>query len=280
MSAQWTLSGGGEITWTGAFVKWSSRVIVLPVDLTYGVSGFFDIDCPTSGTITGYINASGSSLVTCTAAGIPLSSWHALYYIIRQGATNTFTQTNFVVVNYTNSTYKIDSSWLLIAMRSGDMGTLKWIPGNENIPSSGTINLVTGYRSWQVINKFYYSENIAGASPTQAGNFRSITISASGTAFVSFNCLHRAASFTGGTSAVYWSLRKNSTTISASALGTRWLSFAAAAFPSTNTSSDNWQPLSMVWSGTVSSGDIIHVHIAVIESTLGINDAYLSITVI
>lgn len=279
INAQWTLTGGGDITWIGTHIKWSQAVYLLPVDRSYTASGYIVISCPTSGTVTAFTGTSGSTSVTCTSNGIPLSGWQALYYRIALGQNETSDVTRFRIVEYLNTDVKITSDWILLCNRNGNDNALRWLPSQENIPVNGTYISSTGYRSWQVINKYHLSE--AYATQTMSiGNYKTITMSVTGTAFVSFNCLQRAVGFSGNTSAGYWSLKKNSIKISDGVLGTRWLAFANAAFASGNQSVDNWQPLSIVWSGPVSAGDIIYVVCETVEGGLSINGAYLSITVI
>jgi hypothetical protein len=51
-TAQWTMNGGGLVTWNGTAILWNQRVIVIPVENTeMGSAGYFDITCPTSGSI-------------------------------------------------------------------------------------------------------------------------------------------------------------------------------------------------------------------------------------
>jgi hypothetical protein len=136
--AQWALSGGGDVTWSAGFVKWSIRLIALPVDRTYGTSGYIDINCPLSGTIPAYSEASGVSTVTCTSNGIPLSPWQSLYYVVSYGQTSTSIQSQFVVVSHGNTSFKLTSNWLLLAIRNGDDGCLKWMGSHAYIPNNST----------------------------------------------------------------------------------------------------------------------------------------------
>ena len=129
---------GGDVTWSASYVKWSLRLIALPVDMTYGTSGYIDINCPLSGTITAYSGSSGVSTVTCTSNGIPLSPWQSLYYVVSYGQTSTSIQSQFVVVSHANTSFKLTSNWLLIAVRNGDDGCLKWMGSHAYIPYNST----------------------------------------------------------------------------------------------------------------------------------------------
>lgn len=154
-TTQWTLSGGGLVTWTGSALLWSQRVIAIPVERSeMGSSGYFDITCPTSGTITYYNNLDVTTTVTCTAAGIPLGSWEALYYEVTEGMAEPTSQTRFRVVHYQNTVWRPGPGWILIAAVNGDgtnIGHLKWMPGQVNLPTIGstvTYNSGRGISSW------------------------------------------------------------------------------------------------------------------------------------
>jgi hypothetical protein len=139
-SAQFALSGGGTVTWSSANLRWSARVIAIPVERTeFSQSGFIDINCPTSGTIVSY-NADGSiSTVTCTSNGIPMSDWVGLYYEVTPGQTNTSDASRFRLVNYQNTNWRPSTNWLLLACTNGDEGSIKWLPGQCNILSNSTM---------------------------------------------------------------------------------------------------------------------------------------------
>jgi hypothetical protein len=149
------MSGGGLVTWTGTSLLWNQRVIVIPVaNPTMGSAGYFDITCPTSGNITYYNSVNVTTTVTATAAGIPLGSWEALYYIATEGMSSGSDPTKFAVVNYQNSTWRPSTGWILLAAVNGDgtnIGHVKWLPGQVNLPTTGatvTYNTGTGVSSW------------------------------------------------------------------------------------------------------------------------------------
>jgi hypothetical protein len=135
-TSQFTVNGGGTVTWSAAGnLLWSQRVMVIPAwrNAAYATGGYWDIYCPTSGTII-----SNGGTVTCTAAGIPVSGWFALYYRVVPGTGSTSVQSNFLIKDYTDTTYSPDSNWILLAVRNGDSGEIKWMPGNTTIPLGGT----------------------------------------------------------------------------------------------------------------------------------------------
>lgn len=119
LRANRNLTGGGTITVSaGGSVKWSTRFIVIANGrgAHFSTTGYYDIICPTSGTITG---VGGSSNTTATADGIPIGSWEALYYIMPIGSAQTSLAANFRVALYT-ADVEIPSDWLLICVRNGD----------------------------------------------------------------------------------------------------------------------------------------------------------------
>jgi hypothetical protein len=145
--AQRKLSGGGTVTWsTSGYIKWTERLILLPIDLDfYNSGGYININCPTSGTIPLYLNNGTNSTVTCTSAGIPLSDWRSLYYVIEKGQTSTSDASRFRVVEYSNNTnIKIDSNWVYICGRNGDNNRLKWMAG----PTSLALGATYGDIAW------------------------------------------------------------------------------------------------------------------------------------
>jgi hypothetical protein len=128
LRANKNITGGGTITVDASGnVLWSSRFIVISNGrgAYFGTSGYFDITCPTSGTITG---VGGAANKTATTAGIPLAAWEALYYILPIGSTNGSLAANFRVASYTANA-DIPHNWVLICVRNGDNGVFKFTNG-------------------------------------------------------------------------------------------------------------------------------------------------------
>ena len=128
LRANRSISGGGVITVDASYnVYWTQRFIIISNGRgsNFSTNGYFDIDCPTSGTITG---VGGAANVTATASGIPLASWTALYYILPIGSANGSLAANFRVASYT-SDLDIPSTWILIAIRNGDSNVVHFNNG-------------------------------------------------------------------------------------------------------------------------------------------------------
>lgn len=128
LRANHNMTGGGTVSFDGTNIKWTSRFIVISNGRgsNFGTSGFFDITMPTSGTITG---VGGATNATATASGVPLSAWQALYYILPIGSTNVSNAANFRIAAYTTN-LDIPSEWVLVAIRNGDNGTVKFSTGD------------------------------------------------------------------------------------------------------------------------------------------------------
>jgi hypothetical protein len=133
--AQWTLSGGGNVSWDGSNLLWSYRIIAIPVEKNeFSSVGFIEMDCPTSGTITYYKSDGTTGTATCTSSGVPIGSWEALWYVVTPGQTQYSVQTNFILTHYDNSNWRHNSNWLLIAVKNGDAASqygLKFMPTNS-----------------------------------------------------------------------------------------------------------------------------------------------------
>ena len=254
LEAQLTLSGGGDVTWTGSYVKWDHRVIILPADNEYyNTSGHINIPCPTSGTIPFYNGSDTITTKTCTASGIPLGAWEAVYYVISksQSPGNSSHQTsinpNFIVVDYRSSHFKPQSNWILICLLNDDDKSLLWKPGQINITKGGVYSSSGGYVTKQ--NTY----NTYSGTATGTGDWRSVTISESGIAHVHYHSLVRTGMRSGHTTtAVYAGLRRNSTNITDPVLGYRWAT-------GSDSDSDRWRPINLSWSGKVAAGDVIKV---------------------
>ena len=165
LSAQWTLSGGGTTTYNGSAILWSNRVIAIPVEKDeLSTSGYIDIYCPTSGTITYYNASNVTTTVTCTANGIPISAWEALYYEITPGQSYSTDQTKFRLVNYNNSTWRPSSNWLLICTVNGDASSLKWTPGQVIIPTNGSFDSSNSTNNWQIAGTTNYVPKFTSAN--------------------------------------------------------------------------------------------------------------------
>lgn len=126
LRANTNITGGGTITVNSSgYIKNSARFIVIANGrgTHFATSGYFDINIPTSGTVTG---VGGSSNKTATSNGVQLDAWEALYYILPVGSSNTSVAANFRVAKYTSNVV-IPETWILLAVRNGDSGQKVWV---------------------------------------------------------------------------------------------------------------------------------------------------------
>ena len=126
VKAGFHLAGGGTITVDGSYrVGWTQRMIVINVGrgTHFSTDGFFDIDQPTSGTITA---VGGGTANTWTASGIIIPNWESLYYILPIGSDKTSIDANFRMVGYQSSDLEIPDDWILIAKHLADAAYIKF----------------------------------------------------------------------------------------------------------------------------------------------------------
>jgi hypothetical protein len=118
--AQFTMSGGGTVTWGGGLLKWTSRFIAIPMGQTTASVGYIDINQPTSNIPAGQVYNGVAR--TASASGVVLNSWEALYAVHTPGGNNTAVR--FFIVIYTTA-FNPPSNWLLVAAINGDDGSVK-----------------------------------------------------------------------------------------------------------------------------------------------------------
>lgn len=122
LRSQGNVTGGGTVTHNSSGqLRWTERFIVIANGrgTYFGTDGFFNIDIPADGTvITG---VGGAANQTVVAGGIPITTWHALYYILPIGSNYLSQAANFRLVNY-QADLDIPPNWFLIAVRNSDAG--------------------------------------------------------------------------------------------------------------------------------------------------------------
>lgn len=125
------LAGGGTITVSPSYeVKWTARFITISRGrgANTATGGYFDITMPAAGTvIDGY---GGAANKTVTAAGIPLGSWEALWYVLPYGSGVTSLPGNFRVTSYT-ANFNVPNDWVLICLRNSDANRVEFTTGDK-----------------------------------------------------------------------------------------------------------------------------------------------------
>ncbi|MEW6491438.1 MAG: hypothetical protein AB1589_02645 [Cyanobacteriota bacterium] len=129
--AQYTLSGGGTVTWEGpgGRLKWTNRFIAISMGISKSFSeekkyhekfGYIDIGMPISDIPAAQVYDEAARKVD--ANGVVLNAWEALYAVHTVGGDNT--QVSLQIVRHRRAFYA-PSNWLLIAVVNGDDGTVK-----------------------------------------------------------------------------------------------------------------------------------------------------------
>ena len=124
--ANYSMSGGGTVTWSGTTLKWTSRIICIPVSKNFSSNGHIDIAANT---------------------GIQIPSWHGLYWVHQRG--KDYQSGALQVLDYNGASVLPDENWLLIAQNNADTGSLKWMPGVIILPNDTNYNSDSGITSWQ-----------------------------------------------------------------------------------------------------------------------------------
>jgi hypothetical protein len=124
------MTGGGTISYavTAGYVKWTSRFIVIGDSKgtsTPNNASYFDIVMPTSGSI----DVVGTTAVTATVNGIPLSVWQALYYDLSAGSAVGSTAYHIMDYNASTANYMIPATWVLVCVINGDFTVAKFSVG-------------------------------------------------------------------------------------------------------------------------------------------------------
>ena len=131
-----TLGGALTVSSSG-YVKWSNRYIVSSNGNSsdFATLGYYYIETPISGTITG---VGGASNVTATSDGIPLNDYQALYYILPTSSGSTSLPGNFRVASYSSSLI-VPQDWLLLCVVNGNNHVF-YFPNGIKLSKGQTIN--------------------------------------------------------------------------------------------------------------------------------------------
>jgi hypothetical protein len=137
--AQHATTCSGLVKWTGTHLSWLHRCIALPVEKSeFGLSGYIDMYLPATGTsIIHYSGTTGVSSITTTADGFPIGTWEALWYVVTPGQSHATVNSQYVITDHHNDTWKPNSNWILLAVHNGDSAGggstyLKFMPTNGN----------------------------------------------------------------------------------------------------------------------------------------------------
>ena len=160
---------------------------------------------------------------------------------------------------------------LILQPNSGRVGI-----GTTNPTATLHVNGTMSYNTKQATHQ--KNAGLAYTSSNASQNLRNVTISADGIAHVHVTGLWRMSAFSGtngtDTEAAYFSIRKNSTEVTAGSVGHR-----VAKLGNVN-DTNQWKPIVLSWSGAVSSGDTINVYASSIENNIEFNELDLNVLVV
>ncbi|KYF85343.1 hypothetical protein BE20_31510 [Sorangium cellulosum] len=121
--AQYTLSGGGTVTWggRGQKLKWTKRFIAMCAEQGETFSdGHVAISA--SSASPSIVQDWDDAVRACDADGVVLNDWEALYAVHRPGGDSA--AVTFRIVNYGHK-FKAPSNWILVATVNGEDNTVK-----------------------------------------------------------------------------------------------------------------------------------------------------------
>lgn len=138
MKAQFSLSGGGTVTWASDRLKWTQRFIAISMERSVTCTGgHINIFQPTE-------DIPAADVYTGTARsvddnGVLLQGWEALYAVHPVGTDQNIS--GFKIVRYTH-TFNAPSNWILVAVRNADAGnnSVKLGTGVILYPNSASTN--------------------------------------------------------------------------------------------------------------------------------------------
>jgi hypothetical protein len=123
VKAQFTVSGGGTVTWGGVNnrLKWTRRFIAISMGRTPAVpNGHVNINMPTSDIPAD--NVYDGKARSANAEGVVLTGWDALYAVHNVGGTEN--DTSFRIVRHTVD-FNAPSNWILVGVVNGDDSSIK-----------------------------------------------------------------------------------------------------------------------------------------------------------
>ncbi|HEU4561837.1 MAG TPA: tail fiber domain-containing protein [Longimicrobium sp.] len=121
LKLQFTLSGGGQVTWIANRLKWTNRFIGISANRgTTFSTGYVDLYQPT--TDIPAANVYNNAARSANADGVLLGDWDALYAVHTPGGGPG--EIAYRIVNYQYE-FNAPSNWILVAVRNGDNGAVR-----------------------------------------------------------------------------------------------------------------------------------------------------------
>ena len=123
VKAQFTLSGGGTVSWggPGGRLKWSNRFIAISMEKSVSFSaGHMNINQPTSDIPAAQVYDGQAR--SATTDGVVLNNWEALYAVHTVGGDQS--AVSYQITRYTHN-HNAPSNWILVAVVNDDDDTIK-----------------------------------------------------------------------------------------------------------------------------------------------------------
>ena len=126
--AQFALTGGGKVEWTGSHLKWSNRFLAISVERGRALqAGHINIYMPKDKTtipVSGYTHSRSNGERTFrTSEGFELKAWEALYAVHTVG--NDQSAIEFQIKSWETGDFEATSNWILVAVRNDEDKTVK-----------------------------------------------------------------------------------------------------------------------------------------------------------
>lgn len=121
VKAQFTMSGGGNVTWAAGRLGWTKRFIAISANRGNAhATGHVNIFQPTANIPAQFVYDGAARSVT--PEGVPLTAWEALYAVHAVGEGEA--AVTYRIVRYTHA-FDAPSNWILVAVVNADDGTVK-----------------------------------------------------------------------------------------------------------------------------------------------------------
>lgn len=136
--AQFTLSGGGTVTWAESRLKWTRRFIAIAMGQNASfATGHINIDQPTTDIPAAQVSDGTTNDRSVNNNGVSLKAWEALYAVHEVGGNQN--RVSFRIQEYRYN-FDAPSNWILVAVVNGDNASIKLGTGVTLNPDTSSTN--------------------------------------------------------------------------------------------------------------------------------------------
>lgn len=173
VAVQSLISDPYNFTFVNQSIKWTVPFIANLAGKPHSLDGIFNIAMPAVGTS---INTSSGTTVTVTSDGIPLNQRETLVYILPWSSTQATQNSNFLIINSTD-TLTLSQDYVVLFSRKSGSNTVSYNSGMSKLPtiidahSVSTINLAGN----SVRSKLVANVNMDSLKEYSNGTFTSKT---------------------------------------------------------------------------------------------------------